>query len=81
MNEAETRAEHIDTALAAAGLGVVEGSQIRHEYSITHRRLEGFGRRGKSIDCRLRAGLGAGSRRTDRRTSLTEVWANHWLSS
>ena len=27
MNEAETRAEHIDPALAAAGWGVVEGSK------------------------------------------------------
>lgn len=32
MNEAETRAEHIDPALAAAGWGVVEGSRIRREY-------------------------------------------------
>mgnify|MGYP000726940668 CR=1 FL=1 len=29
MNEAETRAEHIDPALKAAGWGVVEGSRIR----------------------------------------------------
>ena len=35
MNEAETRAEHIDPALAAAGWGVVEGSRIRREYPIT----------------------------------------------
>jgi len=33
MNEAETRAEHIDPALKAAGWGVVEGSRIRREYS------------------------------------------------
>ena len=32
MNEAETRAEHIDPALKAAGWGVVAGSRIRHEY-------------------------------------------------
>ena len=49
MNEAETRAEHIDPALAAAGWGVVEGSRIRREYPITLGRLEGFGRRGKSL--------------------------------
>jgi type I restriction enzyme R subunit len=47
MNEAETRAEHIDPALKAAGWGVVEGSRIRREYSITLGRLEGHGRRGK----------------------------------
>jgi type I restriction enzyme R subunit len=34
MNEAETRAEHTDPALAAAGWGVVEGSRIRREYGI-----------------------------------------------
>ena len=47
MNEAETRAEQIDPALAAAGWGVVEGSRIRREYPITLGRLEGHGRRGK----------------------------------
>ena len=47
MNEAETRAEHIDPALAAAGWGVIEGSRIRREYPITLGRLEGHGRRGK----------------------------------
>ncbi|KPY75908.1 hypothetical protein ALP82_200229 [Pseudomonas savastanoi pv. fraxini] len=31
MNEAETRLEYIDPALAAAGWGVVEGSRIRRE--------------------------------------------------
>jgi type I restriction enzyme R subunit len=49
MNEAETRAEHIDPALAAAGWGVVEGSRIRREYGITLGRLEGAGRRGKAL--------------------------------
>ena len=29
MNDAETRAEHIDPALKAAGWGVVEGSRIQ----------------------------------------------------
>jgi type I restriction enzyme R subunit len=49
MNEAETRAEHIDPALAAAGWGVVEGSRIRREYPITLGRLEGAGKRGKPL--------------------------------
>jgi len=49
MNEAETRAEHIDPALQAAGWGVVEGSRIRREYPITLGRLEGFGRRAKPM--------------------------------
>ena len=49
MNEAETRAEHIDPALAAAGWGVAEGSRIRREYSITLGRLEGAGKRGKPL--------------------------------
>jgi type I restriction enzyme R subunit len=49
MNEAETRAEHIDPALANAGWGVVEGSRVRREYPITLGRLEGHGRRGKPL--------------------------------
>ena len=49
MNEAETRAAHIDPALRAAGWGVVEGSSIRREYKITEGRLEGHGRRGKPL--------------------------------
>jgi type I restriction enzyme R subunit len=47
MNEAETRAEHIDPALKAAGWGVVEGSQIRREFRITEGRLQGHGQRAK----------------------------------
>ena len=46
MNEAETRAEHIDPALRAAGWGVVEGSRIRREV-ITLGRIQGGGKRGK----------------------------------
>ena len=49
MNEAETRAEHIDPALKAAGWGVVEGSKILREYPITPGRIEGLGRRGKAL--------------------------------
>jgi type I restriction enzyme R subunit len=49
MNEAETRAEHIDPALKAAGWGVVEGSRVRREYTITLGRIEGHGKRGKAL--------------------------------
>ena len=49
MNEAETRAEYIDPALAAAGWGVVEGSRVRREYVITLGRLDGKGRRAKPL--------------------------------
>jgi len=49
MNEAETRAEHIDPALAAAGWGIAEGSRIRREYPITLGRIEGHGKRGKAL--------------------------------
>ncbi len=49
MNEAETRAEHIDPALKVAGWGVVEGSRIRREYPITLGRIESHGRRGKAL--------------------------------
>ena len=45
MNESETRAEHIDPALAAAGWGVVEGSRVLREYRITAGRMLGHGRR------------------------------------
>jgi type I restriction enzyme, R subunit len=44
MNEADTRAELIDPALAAAGWGVVEASHIRREV-ITLGRLQGAGKR------------------------------------
>lgn len=48
MNESETRAEHIDPALKAAGWGVVAGSRILREHHITPGRIEGGGRKGKS---------------------------------
>ncbi len=44
MNEAETRAELIDPALAVAGWGVVDGSRVRREV-ITLGRLQGAGKR------------------------------------
>ena len=47
MNEAETRAEHIDPALKFAGWGVVEGSRILREYPITLGRLQVGGIRSK----------------------------------
>ncbi len=49
MNEAETRAEHIDPALVAAGWGVIAGSRIRREFPITLGRIEGHGKRGKAL--------------------------------
>ena len=48
MNEAETRAELIDPALAAAGWGVVAESRVRRE-RITLGRLQGGGKRGKPL--------------------------------
>jgi type I restriction enzyme R subunit len=48
MNEAETRAEHIDPALKAAGWAVVEGSRVLREHHITQGRLQGGGKRGKA---------------------------------
>ncbi|MEQ1686345.1 MAG: DEAD/DEAH box helicase family protein [Burkholderiaceae bacterium] len=46
MNEAETRAEHIDPGLKSAGWGVVEGSRILREHGITLGRLQGSGGKG-----------------------------------
>jgi type I restriction enzyme R subunit len=48
MNEAETRAEHIDPALRAAGWGVLDGSRILREHGITQGRLLGGGKRAKA---------------------------------
>src|SRR5262245_12225131 len=49
MNEAETRAEHIDPTLKTAGWGVVEGSRVRREDRIAPGRSEGRGRRGEPL--------------------------------
>jgi type I restriction enzyme R subunit len=49
MNEAETRAEHIDPALKAAGWGVAEGSRVRREYQIAPGRIEGGGRKPRPL--------------------------------
>jgi type I restriction enzyme R subunit len=49
MNEAETRAEHIDPALRAAGWGVADGSKVLREYHITPGRIEGHGRRARPL--------------------------------
>ena len=46
MNEAETRAEHIDPALKVAGWGVIEGSRVLREHGITLGRLQGSGGKG-----------------------------------
>jgi type I restriction enzyme R subunit len=50
LNEAETRAEHIDPALQAAGWGptVTAGSRLRREYHITKGRLIGQGKKAKA---------------------------------
>jgi len=48
-NEAETRAEHIDPELKAAGWGVIEGSRVRREYAIIPGRIEGHGKKGKAL--------------------------------
>ena len=48
MNEAETRAELIDPALADAGWGV-EDAVIRREYSITQGRIQVGGRRSAAL--------------------------------
>ena len=49
MNEAETRAELIDPALAKAGWGVKEGAVIRREFPITLGRIQGLGKRANPL--------------------------------
>jgi len=46
VNEAETRAEHIDPALRDAGWGTVDGSRVHREFQITQGRIQGAGKRG-----------------------------------
>lgn len=48
MNEAETIDTYILPALKAAGWGA-DGCRIRREYRITDGRIEGYGKRGKSL--------------------------------
>ena len=49
MNEAETRAELIDPKLKASGWGVVDGSKVQREYSITAGKIQTGGVRGKLL--------------------------------
>jgi len=49
MNEAETRAEHIDPVLQAAGWGIIEGTKVRREYNITLGRIQGHERPRKPL--------------------------------
>lgn len=49
MNEAQTKHDLIEPALREAGWGIVDGSRLRLEFSITKGRLIGQGRRTKPI--------------------------------
>ncbi|MFZ4723644.1 MAG: EcoAI/FtnUII family type I restriction enzme subunit R [Phycisphaerales bacterium] len=49
MNESETRAEYIDTALKAAGWGVVDGTRVSREFPITNPQTAGRAQRGKQL--------------------------------
>lgn len=49
MNEAETRAELIDPKLKACGWGVVEGSKVLREFSITAGKIQTGGRGKREI--------------------------------
>ena len=48
-NEADTRADLIDPKLVNAGWGVVEGSYIRREVTITEGRIIGGGKRASAL--------------------------------
>lgn len=75
LNEAETRAEHIDPALKAAGWGVVEGSRVLREHGITLGRLQGGG--GKGAGKRARAEI-ADYVLVYRNTKLAVIEAKAW---
>jgi type I restriction enzyme R subunit len=49
MNEAQTRTELIDPQLRACGWGVIEGSRILREYSITAGKIQTGGGRAKKL--------------------------------
>ena len=72
MNEAETRAEHINPALRAANWGMVKGSRILREKQceITPERLLGGGKRARAeiADCVL----------VYRNTKLATIEAKAW---
>ena len=58
MNEAETRAEHIDPALRAAGWGVVEGTCRHHQDTTAFSpitRLEGLPKQRSPARARARS--------------------------
>ena len=49
MNEAETRAERIDTKLKGSGWGMVDGSKVLREHPITVGRIQTGGGRAKPL--------------------------------
>jgi type I restriction enzyme, R subunit len=49
MNEAETRAEHIDPQLQASGWGVIEDTKVLREFAITAGRIQSGGLRAKPV--------------------------------
>ncbi len=49
MNEAETRAEHIDPKLKDSEWGIVEGSKVSREYNITAGRIQTGGKRANPL--------------------------------
>lgn len=79
MNEAQTRADYIDSALRAAGWGQVEGSRIRVEYAITQGRLGGGAGAGAAAHKgRRSAALAADYVLEYRNTPLAVVEAKAW---
>lgn len=49
MNEAETRAELIDTKLKESSWGIIENTKVRREYPITDGRIQIGGKRAKAL--------------------------------
>ena len=72
MNEAETRAEHIDPALQAAGWGVVEGEKTHRSVDLLGRVYEYFLTRFASAE-----GKNGGVAKCEVRSASVEVQTSH----
>ena len=77
MNEAETRAEHIDPALKVAECGVFEGSRVLREHGITLGQLQGSSGKGARAKAEI-ADYVLVYRNTKPALAEMTQWPRHW---